>query len=93
MVLNSYLFFFILFLLFIKASLIIYFANNYKKLKINEIDRLAFLDKELNLEKITAFNLKKSSQEINLLSKKTDIKIQEIKVKVLDINFCLSEIL
>ena len=93
MLTNTYLFFFILFLIFIKASLIIYFLNNYKKLKINEIDRLTFLQKEINSEKSTSFKLKNTSQKIIFLSKKTDIKIQKIKVKILDINFCLSEIL
>lgn len=91
MLTNTYLFFFILFL--IKASLIIYFFNNYKKLKINEIDRLTFLQKEINSEKSTSFKLKNTSQEVIFLSKKTNIKIQEIKVKIIDINFCLSEIL
>ena len=93
MLTNIYLFFFILFLIFIKASLIIYFLNSYKQLKINEIDRLTFLQKEINSEKSASFKLKNTSQEVIFLSKKTNIKIQEIKVKIIDINFCLSEIL
>lgn len=82
----------ILFLLFLVAVLSLYLIINYKQTKIEESDRLKIVYTEIEHEKNISKKLNHIPLEINSLQKRTQQKIQTIKVSILDINFTLSEI-
>lgn len=81
-----------LFLLFLVAVISIYLIINYKRIKIEESDRLKVIYAEIETEKNISKKLDHIPLEINSLQKRTQKKIQTIKVGVLDIDFTLSEI-
>ncbi|PWG06177.1 hypothetical protein DIS07_07040 [Polaribacter aquimarinus] len=65
---------------------------NYKKHRIVETNKLLLLYKQIESEKRVSKGLKKTSLEIDLLSEKTQQKLQKMKVDVLETHFSLSEI-
>mgnify|MGYP000147380897 CR=1 FL=1 len=79
-------------LLFAILVLTIFLSINFKKYRIVETDKLLFLNNQIESEKIVSQNLKSSTLEIDLLSQKTQLKLQKIKVDVLETNYSLSEI-
>jgi AAA15 family ATPase/GTPase len=81
-----------MFLLFLVLSLIVYLSINYKQYKIAETNRVLLINKEIEEEKVSSEKLKRAPKEIQYLSKKTQQKLQIIKVSVLDIDFTLKEI-
>lgn len=81
-----------LFLLFLVAVISIYLIINYKRIKIEESDRLKVIYAEIETEKNISKKLDHIPLQINSLQKRTQQKIQTIKVGVLDIDFTLSEI-
>ncbi|WP_159946878.1 hypothetical protein [Polaribacter septentrionalilitoris] len=81
-----------LFLLFLVAVISIYLIIKYKRIKIEESDRLKVIYAEIETEKNISKKLDHIPLQINSLQKRTQQKIQTIKVGVLDIDFTLSEI-
>jgi len=81
-----------LLLLFLVTIISIYLIINYKRIKIEESERLKVIYAEIEAEKSVSKTLNHMPQEINSLQKRTQQKIQTIKVGVLDIDFTLSEI-
>lgn len=79
-------------ILIISILLILYFSYSFKKLKTTEKNRLKTVILELKAEKLISNRLKKVPEEISKIEKNIKEEFQKINVKVLNINFSLSEI-
>ena len=70
----------------------IYFLFEYQKLKNIETKKLSILNQELEKEKNLSIQLQTLPEEINIIKRNTNLKIQKIKVSTLSIDFSLREI-
>lgn len=65
---------------------------NFKQLKNNEINKINLLLLELNLEKNLSKKLNKNSEKLKKMENNTQLKLNKIKVSILNFEFSFSEI-
>lgn len=82
--------------LYIIASVLIIISYwcyvSYTKLKKKEIGRLTKLKVLLDKENSLKEKLRTTNKEVNTIEKRTQLKLQRIKIEIVDIDFSLSEV-
>lgn len=79
-------------LLLVIAAIIIYFTYSFKVLKVVENKRLNLIYSKIESEKKIAKEFKNSDNDVVVFNNKTQIKLQKIKVGILNIDFTLREL-
>ena len=77
-------------IILIGLILVLYF--NFLKIKTTENNKLSYLFLKLEAEREASIQLRKIPQEIKCIEQKTQQKLQNIKVEVLNVDFSLLEI-
>lgn len=79
-------------LLLVIAAIIIYFTYSFKVLKVVENKKLNLIYSKIEAEKKIAKEFKNSDNDVVVFNNKTQIKLQKIKVGILNIDFTLREL-
>ena len=80
-------------ILFIVIAILIWHKTTFNRLKQTELNKLKLLSLEIQREKNITKNLDKVPLEIKKLKNKTNKKILQINVDIMNVDFSLNEVL